>query len=77
MAVAAILQAATAGGAGVLGLNRSLGQLAVGCQADVIAVNGNPLADLRALTQVDWVMQRGRIVLSTLESKTTLSTRTD
>jgi hypothetical protein len=43
----------------------------------VIAVNGNPLADLRALTQVDWVMQRGRIVLSTLESKTTLSTRTD
>ncbi|MFZ4848975.1 MAG: amidohydrolase family protein [Caldilinea sp.] len=77
MAVAAILQAATAGGAGVLGLNHSLGQLAVGCQADVIAVNGNPLADLRALTQVDWVMQRGRIVLSTLESKTPLSTRTD
>jgi len=69
MTRAAVLHAATAGGAGVLGLGQHLGQLAAGYQADVIAVNGNPLADLRVLTQVDWVMQRGRVFISKLDAK--------
>ena len=68
---AAALRAATTGGAGVLGLSQHLGQLKAGYQADVIAVNGNPLADLRALTQVDLVMQRGNVVISKLATSTT------
>lgn len=55
------LRFATAGGAGVIGDDR-IGVLAPGRQADVIAVAGDPLADIDAVRQVDLVMKRGRIV---------------
>lgn len=71
MSVAAALRAATVGGAGVLGLADRLGRLAPGHQADVIAVNGNPLEDLRALTQVELVLQRGQVRISKLPSAST------
>ena len=66
MNTATALRAATTGGAGVLGLADRLGRLAPGYQADVIAVNGNPLKDLRALTHVDLVVQRGQVRISKL-----------
>jgi imidazolonepropionase-like amidohydrolase len=36
--------------------------LEVGKRADIIAVTGNPLEDIRVLRQVDVVMRDGRIV---------------
>jgi imidazolonepropionase-like amidohydrolase len=66
MSTAAVLRAATTGGAGVLGLADQIGRLAAGFQADVIAIAGDPLLELRALTRVDLVMQRGRLVISNL-----------
>ena len=68
----AALRAATVGGAGVLGQADRLGRLAPGYLADVIAINGDPLKDLRALTQVDLVIQRGQICISKLAPTSTM-----
>jgi len=39
----------------------SLGTLKPGFQADIIAVSGDPLADITALRRVSFVMRNGRI----------------
>jgi len=44
-----------------LGLERQLGALAPGLQADVIAVDGDPLQDITALRRVTFVMRGGRV----------------
>ncbi len=54
------LASATTVAAGVLGLENEIGRIAPGYSADLIAVEGNPLADITALEKVDWVMVRGR-----------------
>lgn len=46
----------------LLGVDRERGSLAPGMAADVIAVPGDPLADIDALRQVVFVMKDGRIV---------------
>jgi imidazolonepropionase-like amidohydrolase len=53
--------AATVVAADLLGLADEIGTLAPGKSADVIAVEGDPLADVAALQQVRFVMARGRI----------------
>jgi imidazolonepropionase-like amidohydrolase len=53
---------ATTVAAQTLGLENEIGKIAVGYSADMIAVDGNPLADVRTLEKVQWVMVRGRIV---------------
>jgi imidazolonepropionase-like amidohydrolase len=58
------LVAATLGSATLLGEQERLGSLEPGKLADVIAVQGNPLDDVRVLKRVDWVMQGGRVVHS-------------
>ena len=45
-----------------LGMDRELGRIAVGYSADIIAVDGDPLADVRTLEKVGWVMVRGRVM---------------
>ncbi len=58
------LAAATAGGAAALGLP-GLGRLAVGAEADLLVVDGDPLADVRVLVRPDrfrLVIQAGRVV---------------
>ena len=56
------LTAATTGAAEVLGMEDEIGRLAVGYSADIIAVEGNPLEDVRVLEKVEFVMVRGRVI---------------
>jgi imidazolonepropionase-like amidohydrolase len=39
-----------------------VGQVAVGMEADLISVAGDPLQDLRSLNRVAMVMSRGRLI---------------
>ena len=55
------IQAATVNGADALGLKAQTGALATGLAADIIAVKRDPLEDIRALEQVDFVMKAGQI----------------
>jgi imidazolonepropionase-like amidohydrolase len=53
------LQAATLGGAELLGLSDRIGRVAPGYLADLVAVEGNPLDDIRAVLRVRFVMKGG------------------
>lgn len=44
-----------------LGLDKAIGTLAPGFDADVIGVDGDPLADINAVTRVAFVMKGGRV----------------
>jgi len=57
-----VLASATTGAARVLGMENQIGKLAPGYSADIIAVDGNPLADVTVLEAVDFVMVRGRVI---------------
>jgi imidazolonepropionase-like amidohydrolase len=59
VAPAEALLAATARGAEVLGLSGRTGTLEPGKDADVIALDGNPLEDPSALERVVFVMREG------------------
>jgi imidazolonepropionase-like amidohydrolase len=59
---AAALGAATGVAARACGLERRTGRLAVGLDADLLLVDGNPLADVAALQRPRTVVSRGREV---------------
>jgi imidazolonepropionase-like amidohydrolase len=59
IAPAAALRLATSTAAAACGLDGSKGRLAPGFDADVVAVTGNPLADLVALHHIRAVLARG------------------
>jgi len=64
MTPAQALAAATVNGAALLGQEKQLGALAPGYTADIVAVEGNPLTDIRAVTaRVRWVMKAGQVVV--------------
>ena len=50
------------GAAEALDRSAQFGRIAPGMPADIIAVDGDPLADVRQLEDVDFVMKGGRIV---------------
>ena len=55
------IQAATMNGAELLGWGNQIGQLKTGYFADIIAVPGDPLSDISAVTKVAFVMKGGTI----------------
>jgi imidazolonepropionase-like amidohydrolase len=58
----AAIQAGTLNGATLLGWDKDIGRLATGYYADIVAVPGDPLADISALQRVAFVMKGGAIV---------------
>ena len=44
-----------------LGLNDEIGSLAPGFQADIIALDGDPLADITTVRRVVFVMKGGKV----------------
>jgi len=56
------IKAATVNAAGLLGLDKEVGTLEVGKAADIIAVNGDPLADVKVLKRMAFVMAQGKVV---------------
>lgn len=64
MTPAQALAAATTTGARLLGMEKQLGAVAPGYYADIVAVEGDPLADVGAVVRgVRWVMKGGRVVV--------------
>ena len=55
------LRSATVVAAGILGKGKELGQLVPGALADVVAVEGDPTADIAALRKVAFVMKGGKV----------------
>lgn len=57
-----ILVAATINAADLIGMSDSLGTLAQGKIADIIAFDGNPLQNIEELLDVDFVMKGGNVI---------------
>ena len=64
MTPTAAIQAATVNNAEVLGMLDQVGSLAKGKLADLIAVSGDPLADITELQRVKFVMKSGKVIKS-------------
>jgi imidazolonepropionase-like amidohydrolase len=62
MSPAEAIASATTGAARLLGMEREVGRIAPGFSADLIAVAGDPLRDVRSLERVDYVMVRGKAI---------------
>ena len=62
MPPAEAIKAATVNAADLLGLSGEIGTLEPGKAADLIAVTGDPLADVTTLKRIDFVMKGGRVI---------------
>ena len=63
------LQTATVSPAEALGMEKSLGSVAPGYFADIVAVQGDPLADIQvAIKNVRWVMKGGAVVVDEIHN---------
>lgn len=60
MTPADVLRTATVNAAKLLGLDKEIGTIEAGKQADIIATDGNPLDDVTTLQNVTFVMAAGR-----------------
>ena len=66
------LKTATTTPATMLGMEKSLGAVAPGYLADIVAVEGDPLADITAISRrehVRWVMKAGQTVVDTTNGR--------
>jgi imidazolonepropionase-like amidohydrolase len=55
------VRAATSSAAELLGMQNDVGSIAVGKYADLVAVKGDPLADITLLQKIDFVMKGGEV----------------
>jgi imidazolonepropionase-like amidohydrolase len=58
------IQAATVNAADLLGWSDRVGRLAPGFYADIIAVDGDPLKDIRVLERARFVMKAGKVIVN-------------
>ena len=64
MTPAQALATATTNGAALLGKEKELGAVLPGYYADIVAVEGDPLADINVvIDKVRWVMKGGAVVV--------------
>ncbi|MFL6778152.1 MAG: amidohydrolase family protein [Sphingomicrobium sp.] len=56
------MQSATSEAAKALRMEGQVGSIAPGAYGDLIAVKGDPLADIRGLEHVDGVVKEGKLV---------------
>lgn len=64
MTPAQALRTATTNGAALLGMEKSLGAVAPGYYADLVAVEGDPMSDINVvINNVRWVMKGGVVVV--------------
>jgi len=61
-----MIQMATVNAADPLGWTRKVGAIVPGAFADLIAVSGDPLADVTELERVTFVMKGGKVVRQAL-----------
>jgi imidazolonepropionase-like amidohydrolase len=61
MAPADAIKSATVDAAQLLGRSDRIGTIEAGKDADIVAVEGDPLADIKLLENVDFVMKHGRV----------------
>lgn len=61
MTPAQAIRAATVSAADLLGMQNDIGSIAQGKYADLVAVKGDPLADIALLQKIDFVMKGGQI----------------
>jgi len=69
MTPAQAIRAATSSAADLIARAQSVGTIEAGKYADIIAVNADPLADVRALEHVDFVMKGGVVYKDTRVSQ--------
>jgi len=69
MTPADVIRAATVNAAESLGWSERIGVLEAGKLADIIAVSGDPLADVTELERVQFVMKGGEVVRNDLGKK--------
>jgi imidazolonepropionase-like amidohydrolase len=64
------IQAATVNAADLLGWSDRVGSISAGKFADLVAVNGNPLEDVKLLENIPFVMKGGMVVKNQLSTVT-------
>jgi imidazolonepropionase-like amidohydrolase len=62
MAPIEAIRTATTNAADLLGMTGQIGTIEKGAYADLVAVPGDPLASVSALSKIDWVMKGGQVV---------------
>ncbi|MFL6591557.1 MAG: amidohydrolase family protein [Luteimonas sp.] len=63
-----VLQAATRNAAKLLRMDQDVGSVEAGKYADIVAVPGDPLADISLMKRIDFVMKGGRVYKSPSQS---------
>jgi imidazolonepropionase-like amidohydrolase len=55
------IKSATGSAADLLGMSSKIGSIASGKSADIVAVDGDPLLDIKAMKNVSFIMKEGKI----------------